>query len=534
MGIDRRMLPMKIHYFLRFMGTGPLTVILPVITKQMGVPPDVVGVIWTVLPFISLLTKTTAGAVADITRSHRAVFLLGIVFMVTPLTALYWVPDIPSSSSSSPTYNNLSSNASTQPPASASFLTSVSSLSTSPVEVDEGGGLFPSTEDSSDVTPTVTTPTVPQKGRGAELLESYEFWLLFLCLLVQYCGHTTVITMQETVCFQLLGEERHKYGQQRVWGTVGVGLSAIVSGALVDLYSKGIGQKDYLPAHIITAVFLVADLFVVAFLKFPHPERKISSSTLQGALWRPHVILVLVTTGVVGVVSGVLWTFEFLLVVEVAGKGFVHQKLLLGLLMGVQCFLAEAPFFVLAGRIIQRLGHANALFVSLLGFTLRLILYSVVTNPWLFLPIDLLHGISFGVAYPCFTSYASSVAPLGAAATTQAIFGAMFFGSTGVGGFVGGRLFKAVGGSRTFLFTGAATGVYALVFSLAHLLLARLTRSSLETIGGLDAEARRENAKEKDAKEKEEEAEVMLEGGQKKEGKEMVMGVSFRQTDDRN
>ena len=85
------------------------------------------------------------------------------------------------------------------------------------------------------------------------------------------------------------------------------------------------------------------------------------------------------------------------------------------------------------GRIIQRLGHANALFVSLLGFTLRLVLYSFVSNPWLFLPIDLLHGISFGVAYPCFTSYASRVAPKGAAATTQAIFGATFFGSESAG-----------------------------------------------------------------------------------------------------
>ncbi|XP_045115275.1 major facilitator superfamily domain-containing protein 6-A-like isoform X2 [Portunus trituberculatus] len=449
--------------------------------------------------------------------------------MVTPLTALYWVPDIPPSPSF-PTHT-LSSNSSTLPPATASLLTSVPSLSTSPAEVD-GGGLFQSTENSSDAVSTTTTAPVPQ-GRGTELLKSYEFWLLFLCLLVQYCGHTTVITMQETVCFQLLGEERHKYGQQRLWGTVGVGLSAIISGALVDLYSKGMGQKDYLPAHILTAVFLVVDLFVVAFLKFPHPERKISSAALQGALWRPHVVLVLVTTGVVGVVSGVLWTFEFLLVVDVAGKGFVHQKLLLGLLTGVQCFLAEVPFFVLAGRIIQRLGHANALFVSLLGFTLRLILYSVVTNPWVFLPIDLLHGISFGVAYPCFTSYASSVAPKGAAATTQAIFGAMFFGSTGVGGFVGGQLFKAVGGAKTFLLMGAATGVYALMFSLAHLILARLTRSSLETIGGLNAESRREDAK-KDTKEKGEEAEVMLEGGQKNGGKEMVMGVSFRQTDERN
>lgn len=183
------------------------------------------------------------------------------------------------------------------------------------------------------------------------------------------------------------------------------------------------------------------------------------------------------------------------------------------------------------GRIIHRLGHANALFVSLLGFTLRLILYSFVTNPWVFLPIDILHGISFGVAYPCITSYASSVAPKGAAATTQGIFGAMFFGSTGVGGFVGGQILKVKGLSKTFLLMGAATGVYAIVFSLLHLLLARLTRSSLETLGGLEAEARKAESKKGD-KGKEEEAEVMLEVGQKTEGKEAVMGVSFRRTDE--
>lgn len=55
----------------------------------------------------------------------------------------------------------------------------------------------------------------------------------------------------------------------------------------------------------------------------------------------------------VGVVAGLLWTFEFLLVEDVAKKWdpqFSHLRLLLGLLMGVQCFLAEVPFFVLAGE----------------------------------------------------------------------------------------------------------------------------------------------------------------------------------------
>lgn len=79
------------------------------------------------------------------------------------------------------------------------------------------------------------------------------------------------------------------------------------------------------------------------------------------------------------------------------------------------------------GRIITRLGHINTFFISLMGFCVRLCFYSVITNPWLFIPADLLHGVSFAVIYPCFTSYASAVAPKGAVATTQAIFGATFF-----------------------------------------------------------------------------------------------------------
>ncbi|KAG0727341.1 Major facilitator superfamily domain-containing protein 6 [Chionoecetes opilio] len=536
MKIDKRMFPMKLHYFLRFMGTGPLTVLLPVVTRQMGVPAHVVGNIWTVLPLVSLITKTTSGAIADITKGHRAVFLLGLVCMVTSLTALYWVPDIPPLSSSS-SIASPSSNTSTLPP--LSLLTSVASLVTPAGSEGTVEGFSLSTGAPSDAALT-PMPLHPQEGDGDYLLGRYEFWLLFVCLLVQYCGHTTVITMQETVCFQLLGEKRHKYGQQRVWGTIGVGLSAIISGALVDLYSKGLGQKDYLPAHVLTAVFLAADILLVAFLKFPHPEKRMSSSALQGALWHPHVMLVLVTTGVLGVVSGVLWTFEFLLVEDVARQWrhpFVHLRLLLGLLMGVQCFLAEAPFFVLAGRIIQKLGLPNALLVSLLGFTVRLILYSLVTNPWLFLPIELLHGISFGVAYPSFTCYASSIAPKGAAATTQAIFGATFFGSTGVGGFVGGRLFKAVGGRKTFLWAGLATGGYSILFVVVHGVLQRV-RSANETDVERNTEAAQKledmQVKETDVKaiEEEEDARVNLIEVKQEDKRTSVIGVSYRRTGD--
>ncbi len=82
-----------------------------------------------------------------------------------------------------------------------------------------------------------------------------------------------------------------------------------------------------------------------------------------------------------------------------------------------------------------------------MGF--RLICYSLLTNPWLTLPIELLNGLTLGVYWSTvikpviflyknessifslsqkMTSYAYLIAPPGAGTTLQGIFGALFEG----------------------------------------------------------------------------------------------------------
>lgn len=66
--------------------------------------------------------------------------------------------------------------------------------------------------------------------------------------------------------------------------------------------------------------------------------------------------------------------------------------------------------------------------LAIAAFGLRFVLYYLVVNPWLFLPIELLNGFTFGIFYTVMTSYASIVAPPGAQATMQGIVGATFEG----------------------------------------------------------------------------------------------------------
>nr|XP_027209513.1 major facilitator superfamily domain-containing protein 6-like [Penaeus vannamei] len=524
--IDWKMFPMKLHYILRYAGTGPLMPFLPVIARQKGVSDHVVGIIWTVMPFFSLLVKTTAGALADYFRAHRAVFLASLVVMTAALTGIYWSPPIDPEghriaeatrdnngrhSIANPpgttletldpnaTWNNLRDTSTTldspeghsTPNATWNNPGRHSIANTTRDNPATSGERPPSWDVVRDTDVEGTSVGVCGGNESeclgdslmrvelpaSELATRYEFWILFLWLLLQFCGYVVVLDLQEAVCFQMLGDAPHRYGQQRLWGTISYGLAAVAGGALVDWYSKDQAQKDYWPVHVMVAVFLALDVVVVARLRFSVTDKKLSRADVHEVFRRPSVMLTVLTTVVLGLSCGMIGTFHFLLVEDVAAAWdpeFLHLKLLQGLMLGVQCLVAEVPCLFLTGWLIEKIGYVNAFLLSLSTFCLRLCLYAAVTNPWWFLPIELLHGVSYAVAFAGVASYANSVTPEGAEATMQAIFGGVFFGGMGVGGLVGGWLFHLVGGWKAFLFVGVGNGVYAILYLAAHLALERL------------------------------------------------------------
>lgn len=71
--------------------------------------------------------------------------------------------------------------------------------------------------------------------------------------------------------------------------------------------------------------------------------------------------------------------------------------------------------------VIKKLGSVVTFAISLTAMALRVFLYSTVRQPWYFVPIELLHGLSFGLFYPNMIAFASHVSPPGAMATVQGI-----------------------------------------------------------------------------------------------------------------
>lgn len=50
------------------------------------------------------------------------------------------------------------------------------------------------------------------------------------------------------------------YGRQRVWGTIGFGVTALLAGCAVDEWSQGQTIKSYTPAFILICVFTSIDV----------------------------------------------------------------------------------------------------------------------------------------------------------------------------------------------------------------------------------------------------------------------------------
>ncbi|KAF8766466.1 Major facilitator superfamily like protein [Argiope bruennichi] len=168
---------------------------------------------------------------------------------------------------------------------------------------------------------------------------------------------------------------------------------------------------------------------------------------------------------IVGALTGLLWNYEFWFLQDLGAT-----QSLMGLCIAVQCLVAEVPFFFFSGWLIKIFGHFYCIIGTFAAFALRLGLYYVLENPWLVLPIEVLHGITFGVFYASMTGYASDNAPPGTEATMMGILGGLYEGlGVATGSLLGGVGFDKLGGRQTFLIAAVVSLISILTLSLALL-----------------------------------------------------------------
>lgn len=260
------------------------------------------------------------------------------------------------------------------------------------------------------------------------------------------------------------------FGRQRLWGAIGWGLSATVSGAF---FSRGILGVEW--GLVATPIMCCV---VGAVLMAPHSwpcfrndveegrqlqlenngasnnaQKKKGGSFLEG-LRNTHLrwqqVAFLAFCSFAGMSSTSIGTFLFLHLETLGGS-----ELLDGLTIATM-IVSEVPFMFFAGSFASKYGVFTVILVAFSCYFARFAGYALLTpgNAWFVLLIEPLHGITFGVFYASTVAYVQSLAKEGTANTMQGVFQASMSLGRMTGSIVGGQLF-AVGGGRLMFTCGA-------------------------------------------------------------------------------
>jgi len=328
--------------------------------------------------------------------------------------------------------------------------------------------------DNLDVQSYIQKP-IPD-APGTTVYSTLQFQLLLGLMIGSWASMAVVVSLSDSICFSLLENKPHNYGAQRLWGALGWGFFGIISGYLIDVASAGKPMKDYTPSLYLIIILLVINLLFVSKMRVEHHETPMVFKRVLCLFKDPRVVLFLFSCVAFGICMGTVWQFLFWYLEEIAmGLGCSSLKwikLLEGLAMGIQCFAGEAPFLFLSGGILKKLGHVHTMTMIMIAMAIRLMCYSLLTNPWYVLPIELLNGLTLGVYWSAMASYAYIVAPPGTASTVQGIFSAIFEGiGTSIGSLLGGVIFQTYGGVVLFRSMGLFALITGVLFSLSNLFL---------------------------------------------------------------
>jgi PPP family 3-phenylpropionic acid transporter len=290
------------------------------------------------------------------------------------------------------------------------------------------------------------------------LVLSQLTWLIYLlpAVVLYALFFAPILPLADHSVLDSLGKYKHRYGRQRLWGSIGWGASAPLVGVLV----QGAGLHWSFNVCIMMALIL---LLVTIWLP-------VSRAPVHGHFWRGLRLLtnrrwaVLLMIGFVGGAAlSVVNNYLFLYMAELGAGGVV-----MGLSMTIGT-VSEMFIMFYADRLLAGRSAGRLLAISLFFMVVRLLAYSWAGSAGWVLAIQLLHGPTFGLMWIAGVSHADHLAPAGMGATAQGLFSGISMGlGAAFGSVVGGMSYQAVGLALTFQWAGMVV-LAALVFYLMML-----------------------------------------------------------------
>lgn len=284
------------------------------------------------------------------------------------------------------------------------------------------------------------------------------FWLdrlpgMLVAMAVLALFWSAALPLVETLTFDHLREERGRYGNIRVWGSVGFIIAVMGTGALLDRVA---------PVGVLWVCALILAGILGCALVLPEaPQRPAGGeeAPIGRILRQPRVLALMGACFAMSAAHGGFYVFFS---IHLSGNGYA--KTAVGLLWSLGV-LAEIGIFLLMTRIARRFSLRLILLVCFLAAVVRFLLMGwAVASVGAMVFVQLLHGLTFGAYHASAIAAVNQWFPGKSQGRGQALYSSLSFGAGGLlGALVSGWTWDDWGAGWSFSL-GAA-------FALAGFLL---------------------------------------------------------------
>lgn len=276
------------------------------------------------------------------------------------------------------------------------------------------------------------------------------FFLLLLLIVLGEFLSAPAITLADSATLDYLGEDIDKYGQQRMYGSFGWGITMLLVGMALDNSTKfkdhpcdpHSGERNYVTCFSIFAFLMSCTLLIATKFKFeespeysneiqlnsyenePGPKpwqntapainipKEFQEKNRKGEIidrWKSAVfaqrtrtlpswvavlrsmndsrkLAFLLVTWLMGFGVGLVFTFLFWHLQDLGGTPTLYGY------ASVINHISEIGAYFFSINLIQRFGHTKVLCFGLLCNAFRFIYISWLDNPWWVLPLELIQG----------------------------------------------------------------------------------------------------------------------------------------------
>ncbi len=274
--------------------------------------------------------------------------------------------------------------------------------------------------------------------------------MVLLYLPDAYCA---IVPLTDNAVLVNLGGQKKEYGRIRLWGSLGMGVMAWLSGYLV----KG------RPLNIIFTLYVVLMTMavVVAYYLPKAPQVKIQSYWRSARqFWHdPRWRIFLPGCLLAGLSHLFHGYFLFIF-----AKSLGAADTLLGFLVAVSA-ATNVLIYLSMPRILRRWSPQQVMLFSNALMIVRCALTAIILAPeWLIL-ISAMDGLTWGTMWAAGVQHANEIAPHGLGASAQAVYNAVFVGLGGIlGASLGGMIYSAWGSAALFTIAAVMAALSALVF----------------------------------------------------------------------